>query len=124
MQQGLALTDDLRDSWIDRLCHAVNQSTESIVLAYSGLKRHHRQRFNTLNCKTVFMHLNLEFDVLKARLIKRESHFFPVSLLQSQFDDFEPLVGAENEYVVDADQPIDAIVADCFNYIVLGAEHV
>ncbi len=120
MRQGLPLNDDLRKGWIDRLCATVTQkatNNDSMVMAYSGLKRQQRQRFNTLNCKTLFLFLDLNFEVLAARLEKREGHFFPVSLLQSQFDDLEPLQQEINECIVDADRPIDAIVADCLKHI-------
>ena len=120
MRQGMPLNDTIREAWIRRLRDAVNQKLatgHSVVLAYSGLKQKQRQQFNQLPCKTTFLFLNLTFDVLRDRLAARESHFFPVSLLQSQFDDLEPLQGQANEYVIEANKPIAALLDDCLDCI-------
>jgi gluconokinase len=120
MKQGIPLNDEIRKEWIIRLRDAANNriiAGSSVVMAYSGLKHHQRQQFNTLNCQTTFLFLNLPFDVLQARLAKRTAHFFPTSLLQSQFDDLEPLKNEANEYTIDANKPVEDILRDCLTCI-------
>jgi carbohydrate kinase (thermoresistant glucokinase family) len=120
MRQGKPLNDTIRESWIKRLVDAVNQQLDaghSVVLAYSGLKQIQRQQFDQLTCRTTFLFLELPFDVLQNRLSKRKAHFFPVSLLQSQFDDLEPLQGSSNAHVIDANKPVEALLNDCLDKV-------
>ena len=120
MQKGMPLNDAIREPWIERLLIAVNQHLDlgrSVVMAYSGLKHSQRQRFNQLNSRTIYLQLEVAIDELQSRLTDRKSHFFPVSLLKSQFDAFEPLQDNENEYVIDANCGLIDIVDKCLTCI-------
>ncbi|MCL1092328.1 gluconokinase [Shewanella kaireitica] len=108
MAQGIALTDEQRQPWIGRLLHQVNNLTElqTTVLAFSGLKRSHRDCFRALGYRTLFIWLAVdEIEVLQ-RLSNRKDHFFPASLLKSQLsaleqptDELDVLILCQNENI-------------------------
>ena len=58
-------------------------------MAYSGLRRRHRQLFRDLGFNTLFIHLTAEMDTISHRMSQREGHFMPKSLLLSQFSAME-----------------------------------
>jgi gluconokinase len=93
MAAGRALTDAMREPWIDSLCEALvleSRAGKHSVLAYSGLRRVHRQRFRELGFKTLYLHLQGEKSVIERRIESRQGHYMPGKLLDSQFADMEP----------------------------------
>ncbi len=88
MALHLPLTDEERDLWIKRLLSFIKeQGTEQgTVLAYSGLKQHHRQQFRELSTTCTFIFLDGDQRLISKRMEERRTHFFPATLLQSQFD--------------------------------------
>ena len=92
MAAGKALDDLMRASWIEDLCAHLNHRLEqqqSCVLACSGLRRVHRQRFRELGFQTRFLHLAADQAVISGRLEHRKGHFMSSALLASQFRDLE-----------------------------------
>ncbi len=91
MAQGIALTDEQRQPWIDRLLHQVSHLTEQqmCILAFSGLKRAHRDCFKALGYRTLFIWLAVDETEVLQRISNRKDHFFPASLLKSQFSALE-----------------------------------
>lgn len=87
MKNGVPLTDSMRLPWIARICQQlIENGKENTVLAYSGLKKQHRQLFREIGYQTLFILLQGDFAVIKRRIEQRQDHFMPTSLLQSQFD--------------------------------------
>ncbi len=114
MSAGVPLDDDDRRPWLEKLASllATNRATGSgSVLACSALKRSYRDilRGDAPIWDTFFLHLDLRFDVLRARMEQRE-HFMPASLLQSQFDTLERLAPDEAGQVLDNDVPVPEVV--------------
>ena len=92
MAAGRPLTDEMREPWIRTLCDLAGEATregQSCVLAYSGLRSAHRQRFRDIGAPVLFIHLSGELDEISRRMTGRKGHYMPASLLQSQFDDLE-----------------------------------
>ena len=97
MQQGIALTDEQRLPWIESICTALKEQYNEgkhCVLAYSGLRADHREKFKHLGFNCQFIYLKAEQSVIAARLAERNSHFFNPKLLASQFDSLQ---SPENE---------------------------
>lgn len=87
MANGIPLTDEIRIPWLKRMTdHLSQKPLISSVLAYSGLKRNHRELFRELGFQTLFIHLTGSIDVISQRMQARSEHFMPESMLQSQFD--------------------------------------
>ena len=104
MAAGKPLDDAMRDAWVGRLCVELEvryQRQEDCVMACSGLRRVHRQRIRDLPFHTRFLYLEGDRRVIAERLERRSGHFFPPSLLDSQFADLE--VPEDEEGVVSLD---------------------
>ncbi len=88
MAQGVPLTDSARVPWVDRLSqHLIDPSQQQcggIVLAFSGLRRAHRQRLRELPYQALFFHLTASPALIEQRMAKRNAHYMPPELLGSQ----------------------------------------
>ncbi|NZA26567.1 AAA family ATPase [Luteimonas sp. SJ-92] len=112
MARGEPLTDAMREPWIAALCQALRVSRragESCVLAYSGLRRAHRQRFRELGYPTLFLYLAGDRELIRSRMQARTGHFAPASLLDSQFVALEAPLDEPDIVVVDVAQDVDRI---------------
>ena len=90
MASGIPLTDEMRKPWLQRLVKYLTQNPiQHTVMAYSGLRRSHRQIFRELGFKTLFIHLSGTFTTISQRMRAREGHFMPESMLASQFTSLE-----------------------------------
>jgi len=90
MKSGIPLNDDDRGSWLKRLNElAKEHEPTGVVLACSALKQTYRNILSQELPQTRFIHLKGTFEQVKQRMAKRQDHFMPLSLLQSQFDTLE-----------------------------------
>lgn len=115
MANNQPLTDDMRRPWLARIVQhlsLLNKQGKSVVLAYSGLKRAHRQLFNQLPFVTHFFCLTGHKSIIAKRIKARENHFFSAQLLDSQLASFEaPLASEDNVVLIDI-APELAVVTD------------
>lgn len=113
MSQGVPLTDEDRAIWLDRLRSEIENCLEEgipAVLACSALKNSYRKRLQ-IDHRVQFVFLNLPFESARERMSKREGHFMPLSLLESQFETLQKPQSGE-AIIVDAQQSPDQIVKD------------
>lgn len=91
MQKNEPLTDEQRLPWVERMCRYISRQTDEqvIVLAFSGLKRAHRELFRRLELDCHFIFLTGSYKLIAKRLDNRGDHFFSSALLESQFDALE-----------------------------------
>lgn len=110
MQQGIPLTDDDRQGWLEDL-NQLLQSNSGAVLACSALKPKYRQLLKDGVDDLVFVYLKGDFETIWQRHQAREGHYFNgKEMLKSQFDALEP--PAEDEaIIIDIDQSPDAMLA-------------
>ncbi len=114
MARGEPLTDAQREPWVDALGQALRQCVmrgESVVLAFSGLRKAHRQRLRASGVPMRFVYLHGTPAVIAARLGKRAGHFMPATLLDSQFEALQPPADEPDVVVVDIDAPLARVVA-------------
>lgn len=116
MAAGIALNDEDRWPWLDKVGQALN-SNEYVVIACSALKRKYRDRILASAPETTFLHLHGSKEVLAERIAARQNHFMPASLLDSQLATLEPLAFDEPGRVVTIEQSVDEIVDDCLDLI-------
>ena len=111
MSRGEPLDDDMRWPWLAAVAEAAIRSDRPVVIACSALKRSYRdlllERIGTLG----FVYLHAERDALRARMLARENHYMPESLLDSQLADLIPPEQDEPHVKVDATLPVAQIVA-------------
>lgn len=113
MARGLPLTDAQRAPWMDRLCAALRDHLDDgrdCALAFSGLRRIHRDRIRALGYPVLYLHLIGEQAVIAARMANRAGHFMPPSLLASQFRDLEPTEGETDVDHIDIALPVAQVI--------------
>src|SRR6185369_3463121 len=109
MRQGLPLDDQDRAGWLDRLGRELLRHPGGAVLACSALKRAYRNSLRAALPELHFVHLELSQEQALQRVAGRDGHFYPPSLVASQFDALEDPRSEPRVLVVDAGSPVEAI---------------
>ncbi|MGV9361382.1 gluconokinase [Amycolatopsis sp. NPDC003731] len=101
MTAGTPLTDEDRAPWLEAIAGWIreHQATGGVVTS-SALKRRYRDVLRT-GGDVWFAHLQVDRAQLAERMKTRKGHFMPVSLLDSQLADLEPLQPDEAGVVLD-----------------------
>ena len=92
MRAGTPLTDEDRVPWLLALREIIESHLEkntSAVIACSALKASYREVLRRDDKRIHFVFLKGEMALIQSRLSKREDHYMPADLLQSQFDTLE-----------------------------------
>jgi gluconokinase len=109
MSGGVALTDEDRAGWLDALARELARRPRGAVLACSALKKSYRDRLRAATPHLRFVHLELTQEEAQARVAARPGHFYPPSLVASQFAALEDPRGEPGVVVVDACLPPDEV---------------
>lgn len=91
IRKGIALTDEDRKPWLDRLRAAISQwvaEKSNVVLACSALKRSYRQELE-IAPEVRFVYLKGSAHLIAERLQSRHGHFAGEQILASQFADLQ-----------------------------------
>ena len=105
MAEGLPLTDAHRADWLDRLGTELARRPAGAVLTCSALKAAYRARLRAASPGLRFAWLDLDAASALARVAQRPEHFFPPSLVATQFDALEPPTDEAGVLRLDALQP-------------------
>ena len=105
MAAGIALQDEDRWPWLDRLNGMLRQE-KNVVLACSALKEAYRRRLLSGIADCAIVHLRGSFELIRSRVEQRRHRYMPASLLQSQFETLEPPAKA-----IDVDVSLDVEVS-------------
>ncbi|WP_045761189.1 gluconokinase [Xanthomonas albilineans] len=120
MARGIPLSDAQRAPWVAALATRLRQSNavgDGIVLAFSGLRRAHRQQLRDSGVPMRFVFLHAAMHVIAARLAARSGHFMPPTLLQSQIDALESPIDETDVIAVDVDAPFAEVVAEAIAWL-------
>jgi gluconokinase len=102
MRQGLPLDDSDRAGWLDRLGKELARHPHGAVLACSALKRAYRDKLRHHVPGLRFVHLDLTQEQAQQRVASRRGgHFYPTSLVASQFEALEDPSGEDGVLVID-----------------------
>jgi len=96
IRRGIALDDDDRRPWLERLRAAITQwitEGRNAVMACSALKRSYRHELD-VGSEVRFVYLKGDASLIAKRLRAREGHFAGEQILASQFADLEEPEGA------------------------------
>jgi len=109
MKAGIALEDDDRWPWLDRIADQLadkERMPAGLVITCSALKRSYRDRIRRRAPGVRFLFLHGASALLESRLATRTDHFMPSTLLRSQLQTLEPPAADEDDVVhVDISQP-------------------
>ncbi len=112
MRRGLPLQDEDRAGWLQALGEQLRSHPAGAVLTCSALKRAYRDRLRQAAPGLAFVHLRLTPTQALARVAARKDHFYPPSLVESQFAALEDPAGESGVVGVDASQALDTVVAE------------
>ncbi|KAA9130543.1 gluconokinase [Marinihelvus fidelis] len=113
MAAGQPLSDEHREPWMNRLCAVVGEALRTgndCALAFSGLRRIHRDRMRTLGYPVLYLHLHGEQDVIAARMAARTGHFMPPALLASQYHDLDPTDAEPDVIDIDVSVSVEQVI--------------
>jgi gluconokinase len=103
MASGQPLNDAMRQPWVERIAADLKRRVaagERVTLAFSGLRRHHRDMLRATGLPLRYVFLQGDMEPIAARMRERSGHYMPVSLLQSQFATLEDPRGEADVDVV------------------------
>lgn len=102
MAAGHALTDDDRWPWLDRIAEWIDEriaAGEPGIVTCSALKRSYRDVLR--RDAVTFVHFAGDRQLILDRMLRRQGHFMPPTLLDSQFATLEPLGPDEKSVEID-----------------------
>ncbi len=114
MHAGIPLTDEDRWPWLKAIAAAIDRKAEAhtpVIIACSALKRAYRDILVHGRDDVRIVYLKGTQDVTAQRLSRRDHHFMPASLLDSQFATLEEPEPDERVITVSIDGTVDEIVA-------------
>ena len=117
MREGVPLTDEDRAVWLQQLARELQQQPRGAVLTCSALKRSYRDMLRAAVPRLHFIHLALSPHQAMERVAARTDHFYPPSLVASQFEALEDPAGEPLVHVVDATQHVDRLVDDAARWL-------
>lgn len=92
MAAGVPLTDEDRAPWLRRLRELIAEALErgeDMVVACSALRQSYRRLLTVDPSRVRWVFLNAPPALINRRLLERQGHFMPASLLDSQFATLE-----------------------------------
>lgn len=101
MTLGIPLTDADRNPWLAAIHARIAESLQrgrSLVVACSALKQRYRETLAE-GIPLTWVYLKGSEELIRARLLQRQHHFFKAQMLASQFADLEE---PANAIVIDA----------------------
>ena len=113
MAAGIPLTDEDRWPWLDRVAaemQRVDGAGGSMVVACSALRQVYRDRLRGCGADVRFLHLTGDPALLRVRMERREGHFMPAGLLESQLATLEPAGSTERIHELDIAEEVETLV--------------
>eukprot|EP01031_Cornospumella_fuschlensis_P007199 gene7198-biopygen6044 len=90
MREGVGLTDQDRAGWLQRVGLELAGHTAGVVLSCSALKAAYREQLRIAAMGPLhFVYLALAQEQALERVRQRAGHFYPPSLVASQFETLE-----------------------------------
>ena len=113
MAQGIALTDEDRWPWLDRIRERIGTlvaSGQNAIIACSALRQTYREHLLEGIRETVLVYLKGNYSLISSRLAQRQDHFMNADLLDSQFRTLEEPEGVITiEAVLEPQEIVDAV---------------
>lgn len=119
MRDGVPLTDQDRAGWLHMLGEQL-ASKQGAVLACSALRRSYRDILReAVNAQSplCFLFLNIDEATSQARVALRTDHFYPASLVASQFTTLEDPGEEPRVLTLDGTLPLDVITARAIEWL-------
>ena len=122
MQRGVALTDDDRADWLQTLGLELARH-EGAVLTCSALKAAYRDSLRAAATPLFFIHLKISEAESLRRVARRAGHFYPPSLVASQFAALQDPSGEAGVLTLDGEAPLTDIGQSAAQWLISTANH-
>ncbi|WP_092132881.1 gluconokinase [Polaromonas sp. YR568] len=109
MQQGIALTDEDRADWLRQLGAELARHPAGVVLTCSALKAAYRDSLRQATQGLQFVHLAISQAESLRRVSVRPGHFYPPSLVASQFEALQDPSAEPGVLTLEGDEPLEAL---------------
>jgi gluconokinase len=119
MREGVPLTDADRAGWLRTLGEQL-ASERGAVLACSALRRSYREILRgSVDAKSplCFLFLNIDEATSQTRVAARKNHFYPASLVSSQFATLEDPSGEPRVLTLDGTLPLDVVTERAMEWL-------
>lgn len=117
MQQGTALTDDDRAEWLVALGRELACRPFGAVLTCSALKRAYRDTLRGAMPGLRFVHLAITQAESLRRVAQRADHFYPPSLVASQFEALQDPAAEAGVLQLDASADVEKLAAEAVEWV-------
>jgi len=109
MGQGIPLTDEDREPWLDKLNQIATQHLENgVVIACSALKEKYRtQLAQSIESNVQWVYLKGDYQLIFDRMQNRHGHFMDAGMLKSQFETLEE---PRNAISIDIANPVEVVI--------------
>lgn len=107
LKRGIALSDEDRLPWLNRVGEVLAKDRAPVVVACSALKRNYRNLLRSYNPDLIFIHLAIDESLARERLKLRAHHFMDDRLLSSQLEALQVLAEDELGVIVEASLPLE-----------------
>lgn len=104
MSAGVALTDEDRWPWLERIADELKAAEEGdgCIVSCSALRYAYRHLLNTRSARPLlFIFPQLPVEIIRSRLRNRPNHYMPLSLIDSQVATLELPRPEENVLTID-----------------------
>lgn len=109
MQRGIALTDADRADWLQALGGELARHPGGVVLTCSALKAAYRDSLRSATSRLHFVHLVITVAESLSRVSQRPGHFYPASLVASQFAALQDPASELAVLTLAADAPLEEL---------------
>jgi len=124
MSAGIALQDDDRWPWLDRISAYLKNSNEGVqgdeggIVACSALKKIYRDRIRQKAGPVIFLFLDGSPDLIRQRMQSRVGHYMQAGLLDSQLQTLEKPGRDETDVIpLPIDQTVDSILQQAITFL-------
>ena len=121
MQQGIALTDEDRAEWLQLLGAQLAQHAGGLVLTCSALKSAYRQTLRqasaSIGVPLFFVHLAIDEAESLRRVGTRAGHYYPASLVASQFEALEDPSAEPGVLSLQGAQPVGQLAQQAVTWL-------
>lgn len=109
MQQGIPLMDEDRAGWLRQLGVELARHSAGVVLTCSALKADYRDSLRRAAAGLQFVHLAISQAESLRRVSARPGHFYPPSLVASQFEALQDPSAEPGVLTLAGDAPLDVL---------------
>lgn len=128
MRSGIALQDEDRWPWLERIGQCLNapsQGRHGRVVACSALRRAYRDHIRQHASRVLFVFLDGSPETIRLRLNARVGHYMPPELLSSQLSTLERPTAQETDVIcLDLDTDLETLTEQAINALQARANHL